>query len=160
MHWNEMSLQQLCRSPFCPINELTVKKTRQGYPRGLVDNVLALLLAGTIAICTHTPLARHLFCVIIRIDQVDTLAHYVGDKKSQWRSRANLIVKVKRIRAINRAYKEATPADPAIRPRLAESSQLPLMLTIPRPCTWPTHHPSPMMAGVANSFYDDAFQRR
>ena len=71
------------------------KKTRQEAPRGFVDNVQTLLLAGTIAIRTHAPLARHMFYVFYRVDRLDVLAHYVGDIKSYGRSRANRARKVK-----------------------------------------------------------------
>jgi hypothetical protein len=37
------------------------KKTRKDDPGGFVDNVQTLLLAGTVAIRTHVPLARHVF---------------------------------------------------------------------------------------------------
>jgi hypothetical protein len=40
---------------------LPQKKTRKAEPCGLVGNVRALLLAGTIAIGTRAPLARHIF---------------------------------------------------------------------------------------------------
>ena len=74
---------------------LQEKKNPPGCPRGFVDNVQTLLLAGTIAARTHAPLARHLFCMFFRIDRLDALAHYVGDIKLHCRSRANLPAKVK-----------------------------------------------------------------
>jgi hypothetical protein len=40
---------------------LQQKKPAGNNPRGLVSNVRALLLAGTIAIGTRAPLARHIF---------------------------------------------------------------------------------------------------
>jgi hypothetical protein len=58
------------------------KKTRQEFPRGFGDNVQTLLLAGTIAIRTHAPLARHIFYVFFHTNRVGVLAHYVGDRKS------------------------------------------------------------------------------
>jgi len=63
---------------------ISQKKTRQEFPRGFGDNVQTLLLAGTIAIRTHAPLARHIFYVFFHIDRLDVLAHYVGDIKSHW----------------------------------------------------------------------------
>ena len=40
---------------------MRTKKTRQVGPRGLVDSVRTLLLAGTTAIGARAPLARHMF---------------------------------------------------------------------------------------------------
>jgi hypothetical protein len=48
------------------------KKNPQGQPGGFGDNVRTLLLAGTVAIRTHAPLARHDFYVFYRIKLVDT----------------------------------------------------------------------------------------
>jgi hypothetical protein len=47
------------------------KKTREVSPCGFVDNVQTLYLADTLAIRTHAPLARHIFCVFFHFDQVD-----------------------------------------------------------------------------------------
>ena len=71
------------------------KKTRKDLPGGFVDNVRTLLLVGTIAIRTHAPLARHMFYVFFHVDWLDVLAHYVGDIKAHYSSRANQPEKVK-----------------------------------------------------------------
>jgi len=52
-------------------------------------------LAGTVAIRTHVPLARHGFCVFYRGEIIAALAQFVGVvKKHRW-SRADIIAKVK-----------------------------------------------------------------
>jgi hypothetical protein len=52
-------------------------------------------LAGTVAIRTHVPLARHGFCVFYRIEIIDALAQFVGVVKNHRRSRADITAKVK-----------------------------------------------------------------
>jgi hypothetical protein len=52
-------------------------------------------LAGTVAIRTHVPLARHDSCVFYRNEINDALAQFVGVvKKHRW-SRADITAKVK-----------------------------------------------------------------
>ena len=76
------------------IHHLT-KKNPQGKPGGFGDNVRTLLLAGTVAIRTHAPLARHNFYVFYRIELVDTLAQYMGVVRIHRCSRADITQKVK-----------------------------------------------------------------
>ena len=52
-------------------------------------------LAGTVAIRTHVPLARHGFCVFYRNEIIDALAQFVGVVKKHRRSRADITAKVK-----------------------------------------------------------------
>jgi hypothetical protein len=52
-------------------------------------------LAGTVAIRTHVPLARHGFCVFYRNEIIDALAQFVGVVKNHRRSRADITAKVK-----------------------------------------------------------------
>ena len=54
-----------------------------------------LFVAGTVANRTHAPLARHMFYVFFHFDWLDVLAHYVGDIKACYSSRANQPEKVK-----------------------------------------------------------------
>jgi hypothetical protein len=54
------------------------KKNPLGQPGGFADNVRTLYLAGTVAIRTHAPLARHDFYVFYRIEFIDAPAQYVG----------------------------------------------------------------------------------
>jgi len=66
------------------------KKTRKDDPGGFVDNVRSLLLAGTVAIRTHVPLARHVFYVFFHIGQADKLALHVDVRKIHRRSKTDL----------------------------------------------------------------------
>jgi len=52
-------------------------------------------LAGTVAIRTHVPLARHGFCVFYRNEIIAALAQFVGVVKNHRRSRADITAKVK-----------------------------------------------------------------
>ncbi len=52
-------------------------------------------LAGTVAIRTHVPLARHGYCVFYRNEVIATLAQFVGVAKIHRRSRADITAKVK-----------------------------------------------------------------
>ena len=74
------------------------KKTRQERPCGFVGNVQTLLLAGTTAIRTHAPLARHVFYVFFYVDRLDVQAHCGGDIKDHAQSRANRLPNVKCLR--------------------------------------------------------------
>ena len=75
------------------------KKTRKDDPGGFVDNVQTLLLAGTVAIRTHVPLARHVFYVFFHIGQADKLALHVDVRKIHRRSKTDLTPQVKSTRA-------------------------------------------------------------
>ena len=52
-------------------------------------------LAGTVAIRTHVPLARHGFYVFYRNEVLATLAQFVGVVKNHRWSRADITAKVK-----------------------------------------------------------------
>ena len=52
-------------------------------------------LAGTVAIRTHVPLARHGFCVFYRNEVLAALAQFVGVIKNHRWSRADITAKVK-----------------------------------------------------------------
>lgn len=52
-------------------------------------------LAGTVAIRTHVPLARHDFYMCYRNEVIATLAQFVGVVKIHRRSRADITAKVK-----------------------------------------------------------------
>jgi hypothetical protein len=71
------------------------KKTRKENLAGLVTMSELYYLAGTVAIRTHVPLARHGFCVFYRNEIIDALAQFVGVVKIHRRSRADITAKVK-----------------------------------------------------------------
>lgn len=65
------------------------------FPAGSLTTSWLYWLAGTVAIRTLAPLARHLFYVFIRIDEVDVLALNGGDGKNHQRSKTNPVGYVK-----------------------------------------------------------------
>jgi hypothetical protein len=71
------------------------KKNPPGNPRGLVDSVRTLSLAGTAAIGARAPLARHLFYEFLRVRKGNASALYAGVGNIHRQSTANLVPKVK-----------------------------------------------------------------
>jgi hypothetical protein len=71
------------------------KKNPPGCPRGLVDNVRTLSLAGTAAIGARAPLARHLFYEFLRVRKGNASALYAGVGKNHAQSTADRAQKVK-----------------------------------------------------------------
>jgi hypothetical protein len=74
-----------------PPTEARQKKTRKDAPAG--SQTMSgpyYSVSRYLAVRTHEPLARHVFCSFFHIEYVDKLALHAGAKKSNGRSKSDL----------------------------------------------------------------------